>query len=181
MEEVKDFTKFGRMKAAGDAGELTITFARYNDVDKDNDVFAMNSLFSSKKNVPMAQYQHSLALPVGVGQLKGVTDEGDVIWDGQLDMANPVAADTFRHVKAMGEDQEFSFRFRAKDYSYNEHGGITFKSADVYEVSPVMRGSGNHTTTLEAKAADETAEVVEEPKAAMNPGVSKALAILWDF
>ena len=167
--------KSAMMKATGDNGEIEITIARYGDVDKDGDVFLPGSIFSSKTNIPVAQYQHSLKLPVGVAQYSGITDEGDVVYKGQIDMENVQGADTFRHIKAMGDDQEYSFRFRSKEYTHNEHGGMNFVKADVYEVSPVMTGSGNHTGTISAKEAKEE-ETIEGP----SP-LSMALAILWEI
>ena len=178
--ETFEGTKTGYVKAVGDEGILTIAFAREGDTqpDKDGDFFDVGSLRVMKgTQVPLAQFGHSGELPVGVGTLGRASN--DATWTGQVNMKHPMGPATFEYAKAMGADAEASFRFRSAKHSSNRRtGGKNFHDAEVFEVSLVMVGAGNHTAVTDAKAETGSGDGVG------NEGIqgleSQALAILWE-
>ena len=165
MEANNQITKTGILKEATDEGKLTIAFATYGEEDKDRDIFHPGSLYATGK-VAMEQFGHGRDLPIGVGEM---TQAGkDAVWTGQLDLENEVARNHFRHIKAMGSDQEYSFRAFIEEYTRNaDTGGFNFYKARVFEVSPVLVGAGNNTRTLSQKSAG-PGQAEQAPEKAVN-------------
>lgn len=165
MEGVEIFKTMSVVKELTPEGKLTIVFANEGTPDLEGDTFSPGSLYSTGK-IAMAQFNHSLALPVGVGEL--ARSGNDVTWSGQLRMSDPVAANHFEQMKAMGPDQEFSFRAFIEEYTRNsETGGFNFYKARVIETSPVLAGAGADTRivamkSLEARGVDTSKLLVRE-------------------
>ena len=146
------FIKSGSLIDATEEGILVIQFAKINEIDKQGDLYLPGSI-TSKDVVPMSGYNHSMGLPIGTGSMY---EKGDVgIWSGQIDLDNENAANTYKHIRAMGKSQEYSWKFSAAKEDIvrpRNRRGRNFKKVYGYEVSPVLRGIGNSTHTIVAKS-----------------------------
>lgn len=136
-----------------ETGEITLAFAQLNVIDRDSDVTLPGAI--PTKAVPMSAYGHTSwdgALPVGKGQIREANGWG--IFDGAFLMDTTHGRDAYLTVKAMAELQEYSYGYRAIDYSFGQQDGkdVRFlKGLDIWEVSPVLVGAGIGTHTLAIK------------------------------
>ena len=89
---------------------------------------------------------------VGTGR---VYEEDDAaIFEGSFNMKYPKAVDLYEVVKFSGELQEWSFAFRVLDSEPRKIDGEeydTYTRIEVREVSPVYKGAGMDTATLEVR------------------------------
>ena len=155
MDELITIQKMGTMAdPITDKGELSIKFVTMDEVDRDGDMFKAGSLHY-KNTVPMAQFNHGEGLPVGTGSISMVGK--DAVWSGQLDMESDEGAATFRYLKKMGSDAEFSFRsmIPRSQTKRNNSGGRDIMKAEVVEVCSVFKGGGRDTGILSMKSVDE--------------------------
>ena len=182
--ETSFLDKFGgRLKQADAEGRLIIQFAKYNEADKDDDVFKTGSIFTAGENIPMAPYNHGRGEPIGVGRVYSVGD--DVLWEGQMFLDYPLAAHTFNVIKAMGPDQEYSFRLFPMQYQRNAKGGLDIASARSTHITPVEIGAGNTTGTRAVKCADcgkiaDSGEQAGDAESRITPVRRKLLPILLE-
>jgi hypothetical protein len=141
-----------------DDGAVVVAFSRFNEIDRDADVTYPEAI-ASGKSIPMSDFGHT-SWPARGGRLptgKGVTRvDGDLaIFDGGFFLKTAQGANAYETVKAMGDDQEWSYGFDVKDYEprpKNFPGAKRgLKSLDVFEVSPVLIGAGKSTGTLAIK------------------------------
>lgn len=153
-------------------GSVTVAFAvlgdpsdqKADDIDKDGDVSLVGSLPLGKE-VPISAYAHASwperggRLPVGLGVLsegKGKGGKNLGILTGRFLAETTHGRDTYLTVKALGALQEWSFGYVAEG-SKGTWAGLPAnlnKRYDVYEVSPVLVGAGNGTSTLAVKEGD---------------------------
>lgn len=162
-------------------GTVTAVFATLNVVDADNDV-TMPGAFTQGAPVVISAYGHrswSGDLPIGKGTIR---EEGDeVILDGQFFMDTTHGRDAFLTVKELSEAdlQEWSYSLENVVSESGEWDGRqvnVIKSVKVKEVSPVLRGVGVNTHTLEAKSVTKFGEHAE---AALG-GVREFVALAVD-
>lgn len=140
-----------------DTGDVAVKFSTINEIDRDSDVTLPGSI--PTKQLPMSAYGHTSwpqrgsALPPGRGEIK--EDGGFGVFRGSFFMNTAHGHDTYETVKAMEDLQEWSFGFDVKDFEKNpkSHPGArrALKSLDIYEISPVLIGSGKSTGTLALK------------------------------
>lgn len=151
-----------------DKGEVAAVFATLDVVDLDGDV-VLPGAFEDGAKVKISAYGHRSwmgALPVGKGLIREVGKEA--LLEGQFFMDTVAGADTFRVVKALEDEQEWSFGFDAIKYSFGERDGAPVRFLEqlkTWEVSPVLLGAGIDTRTIGAKGAplkfvDEAEQVV---------------------
>ena len=139
-----------------DKGEITAVFATLNVIDSDGDV-TLPGAFQAGAKVRISAYGHKSwegVLPVGKGSIREIGNEA--VLDGRFFLDTAAGADTFRVVKALGEDglQEFSYGYDASEFSFGDFEGrqVRFlKRLLVHEVSPVLLGAGVGTRVLAAK------------------------------
>lgn len=142
-----------------DKGTFDALIASFMVVDKDGDV-TYPGAFPEGKTIPVSSYGHTSwegQLPTGIATLSSTRTEA--VASGKFFLDTQHGADTWATLKAMqeaGTPSEWSYGYNATDYSYGEHEGqnVRFlKSVDVFEVSPVLRGAGEGTRTLDIKSA----------------------------
>jgi hypothetical protein len=149
-------------------GSVTVAFAvlgdpgdqKAEDIDKDGDVSLLGSL-PVGRDVPISAYAHASwperggRLPVGIGNISEGKAKGKNlgILTGRFLNETTMGRDTYLTVKALGALQEWSFGYAA-EASKGVWAGVPAnlnKRYDVYEVSPVLVGAGNGTSTLAVK------------------------------
>lgn len=149
--EIKDAT----------SGDVEAIVATLGVVDRDGDFMAPGSIVDGSK-VIMSQYGHGSVIggqmPVGKGVINVVGNKA--IFRGRLFMDTTAGVETFKTLKAMGGDQEWSFGFLTDDErpptpEQKSMGArrAVYKTTS-FEVSPVFLGGGLNTQTLSVKQAD---------------------------
>jgi hypothetical protein len=144
-----------------DDGEVVVAFSRIGEIDHDKDVTYKGAIPS--KTVPMSDYGHTswpqrgARLPVGKGL---IGEDGDLgIFRGGFFLKTTPGRDAYETVKAMGDEQEWSYGFDVIDFEPKPkaHPGAKrgLKSLDIHEISPVLLGAGIGTGTLAIKGLDE--------------------------
>lgn len=135
-------------------GEVKATFSRFNVVDKDGDL-TLPSAFDIGAEVPISAYGHASwqgALPVGRGTIRA---DHETAWiDAEFFLTTTSGRETFEVIKQLGPLGEWSYGFDvlADDYEHIDGREVhILKRLHVFEVSPVLRGAGIRTTTLDAK------------------------------
>jgi len=151
-------------KAGKDEGGFTCQFATFDVIDHDGDV-TLKGAFPEGREILVSAYQHGSwmgALPVG----KAIVHEqtGEAIAEGQFNLQMASGRETYESVKFTGDLQEWSYGFRVLeagtdaelDAYAGEHEGARpmriIKKVDVFEVSPVLKGAGIGTATLDIKS-----------------------------
>lgn len=138
-----------------DRGEVVAVFSTLNVKDADGDVTRPGA-FADGAPVRISAYGHASwagALPVGKGAIRETATEA--LLEGRFFVDTQAGSDTFVVVKEMGDLQEWSYGYDVLAKSFGDHEGerVRFLEAlDVHEVSPVLKGAGVGTRTLEAKA-----------------------------
>lgn len=140
-----------------DKGTFAALIAQFNVTDSDNDV-TMPGAFPDGKSVLVSSYGHTSwegALPVGTASLRQTRTEG--VAEGRFFLDTPDGLKTWQTLKAQqeaGVPSEWSYGYDPVDYSFGEFDGKQVRflnKVDVYEVSPVLKGAGIGTRTLEVK------------------------------
>lgn len=140
-------------------GTFVAVFAKYNVIDKDRDVTHPGA-FPEGKRVPVSGYNHSSMLegkaPVGSAAIKQTSTEAQAHGRYWLDTPEGDAAwSTQKRMQDDGIPSEWSYGYDPLDFSFGEFEGqqVRFlKSVDVFEVSPVLRGAGVDTRTVDVKS-----------------------------
>jgi len=152
-KETKQVTVQAELKTEGDAaGSVSAVFSTFDVVDSDNDI-VVASAFEDGQQAPMA-WAHDWQKPVGKGVIH-ITPQ-HARFDGGFFLDTEAGAEAYSTVKAMGDLQEWSWGFRVLDAAYEERDGVSVRvitKADVFEVSPVLRGAGVGTHTQSIKEA----------------------------
>jgi hypothetical protein len=139
-------------------GTFTARIATLNVIDKDGDV-TLPGAFPSGKTILISAYMHSSwmdALPVGKGVIREQGEE--VLVDGEFYLNTTAGKEHYETIKNAPELQEWSYGFRIlaldEESDWNENPKVfrVFKSIDVFEASPVLRGAGVNTATLAIKS-----------------------------
>lgn len=170
--------------AEEDEGIVTARFATLGVKDLDGDVI-LPGAFGSQK-VKVSAYGHTSwggALPVGVGEIR---EEGDeALAELQFFLNTRHGRDHFETVKGLGELGEWSFGFdvtaeEAPSEEQRQAGVMrVLKGLKVHEVSPVLRGAGVGTATVDVKCDACAAKGGHEPtppQAAPEPSPAPAPA-----
>lgn len=169
-----------------DSGEISAVIATLDVVDRDGDVTVAGA-FADSPPVKISLYNHASAygtmLPVGVGAIK---EQGDqAVFSGELflDTAGGLEAHTtLKRLNEAGSPSEWSYGFEVLESEEGEHKGESvrvLKRLAPFEVSPVMRGAGIDTQTIEVKGqryVDEAERVLAAVSGFI--GRSKSLADL---
>lgn len=146
----KTFTAPMRLKAEGDGGEFTAVFSTFNVVDHDGDVTIAGAF--EEQEVIIEPWNHSWNLPAGKGTIK--SDEEKAWVEGQFFLDTEAGRENYQTVKNLGVLQEWSYTFNIleKEEGVQNDQGVTFlRKLDVVGVSPVTRGAGIGTRTVDIK------------------------------
>lgn len=175
----KQFKEFKLSTTDEVEGKVEAVFSVFNEVDSDGDVVLPNSIKSGygEKGVAMV-WAHDWKDVVGRGEI--VDDGNKAIFKGQFIMDTERGRDAFNTVKAMGDLQQWSFGYEVDDYEVGMFQKDTqeievryLKNVKVWEVSPVLVGANQNTSTLSVKSDEEARddcvkdteiEEIKEPK-----------------
>lgn len=139
---------------ANEEGSIRALFSTFGVVDHDGDI-VLSTAIQNGVTVPMV-WAHDWSSPVGKGIV--TTDSKGATFDGSFFLATTAGRDAYETVKAMGELQEYSWGFRVlesewkSDDEYDVVRVIT--KAEIFEVSPVLKGAGIGTMTLAIKSGE---------------------------
>lgn len=141
------------LKADAPEGSVRAAFSVFDVVDSDGDV-VMASTFTPGQPVAMSAWGHDWgSLAVGKGAIE--VQPTAAVFDGAFFLTTTPGRDHYETVKAMGDLQEWSWGFRvlaAEPGTLNGQSVRFIKSAELYEVSPVLIGANRQTQTLAIKA-----------------------------
>lgn len=133
-----------------DNGSLVAKFSTFDIVDREGDI-VRRSAFVDGQEVPMV-WAHDWTRPIGKGVVRVEKDharfEGDFFptTDGQQARLA---------IRSMDQLQQYSWGFRVLDTQPNEKiRGYDITKAEVFEVSPVLIGANQETSTLAVKSLD---------------------------
>lgn len=149
MNEIKRIQMPLELKADQE-GMVQAVFSTFDVVDKGGDI-VLASAFTHGQQVPMT-WAHRWDMPVGKGTI--LVEPGRAVFDGRFFLETQAGAEAYKTVKAMGDLQDWSWGFRVIDAAYEQRDGEfvrIIKRADVFEVSPVLIGEGENTSTLGIK------------------------------
>lgn len=161
--ETKHFTTKATVTADGDGqGLLEAVFSTFDTIDSQGDV-VLKSTFTEGQEVPMV-WSHDWDRPIGKGTVH-VTPK-QAVFRGQLWLDTDDGLQAFRKIRNSGGLQEFSWGFQILDAEPGVKDGqaVRFiKSAEVFEVSPVLVGANRNTHVLSLKNGDVVAVIEEQP------------------
>lgn len=139
---------------SAEKGEVSAVFSTFNVLDKDGDI-TLPGAIPDGLEVVISAYGHQShygALPAGKGVIR--TTDTEAILEGSFFMNTAHGRDTFEVVKGLGALGEWSYSLHDVKSHRGEEGGQSvnyLESIFVKEVSPVLRGAGINTRTLETK------------------------------
>ena len=165
------------IKGEDDEGLVTARFGTSGVKDLDGDVIEKGAI--GVQEIQVSQFGHASwggALPVGKGKTREDGDE--MLADLEFFLETTHGRDHFETIKQLGSLGEWSFGFdileeRAPTKEEREIGIFrVLKKLEVFEVSPVLRGAGIDTATLDAKCdpCAAKAAAAEARKAGGNGG-----------
>jgi hypothetical protein len=139
-------------------GSFTAKIITLNVVDKDGDV-TLPGAVPNGKEILISSYMHgswSGGLPVGKGIVR---EEGDSVYvDGEFNLNTDIGKEHYETLKFAPELSEWSYGFQVleldeeSDWRENPKVWRVFKSLDIFEASPVLRGAGVDTGLLSIKS-----------------------------
>jgi len=150
-------------------GKVEAVFSVFNEMDSDGDVVTPNAIKSGygDKGVAMV-WAHDWKDVIGRGEI--VQDEEQAVFKGQFIMDTERGRDAFKTVKAMGDLQQWSFGYEVLDsemgtFSKDGEADIEVRylnDVKVWEVSPVLVGANQNTSTVAVKEDNEQQEDKEK-------------------
>ena len=164
------------------AGEVEAVFSVFDLRDHDGDV-VLSGAIPNESKVTMA-WGHDWTKPIGKGVV--VTDDKKATFKGRFFTDTDAGNEAYKTVKNMADDQEWSWGFIAKETrdgdpdSYDGKKTREIVTADIFEVSPVLRGANPATQTVAIKNmkqktfAEQCSEVLEQVKTLSERGNSLA-------
>jgi HK97 family phage prohead protease len=165
-------------------GKVEAVFSVFNEVDSDGDVVLPKSIKSGygDKGVAMV-WGHDWKDVIGRGEI--VQDDHRATFKGQFIMDTERGRDAFNTVKAMGDLQQWSFGYEVLD---SEQGMFKKDSQDievrylknvkVWEVSPVLVGANQNTSTVLVKNDEKEKEIKKETGTRFSDDVDDLLTRL---
>lgn len=161
------------LKMEGDDGSILVAFAQTDAVDEDED-FTFAGAFKDK-TVPISAFSHNSwperggELPTGKGSVSEI--QGWAVLKGKFFTDTDHGRNTYLTVKAMGEDQQWSYGYDVLETAPVPHGikarrGL--KLLDTHEVSPVLLGAQPTAHTMAIKELKGAARDISEATYAMG-------------
>lgn len=174
--EIKQVRVPATFASDGAEGSVQAVFSTFGVVDRDGDIVEA-SAFTHGQSVPMV-WSHDWSKPVGKGQIAVGPDAA--VFDGAFFLDTVAGRDAYATVKAMAELQEYSWGFRVIDAAFEQRGDQfirVIKRAEVFEVSPVLKGAGVGTHTLALKGGLPYADEGEAALAAAGAFVERSRSL----
>jgi hypothetical protein len=148
----------------GIKGRVSAVIASFGVKDLDGDV-AYASTFDDGAEVVLSGWQHSSMpvggrLPVGKGVLRITASE--LIMDGKLFLQNRSGREAYEVLKELGESTQWSYGYAVQAQHPDTLNGESVNVLDrvyVWEASPVGKGAGIGTRTLDIKTQQELQEI----------------------
>lgn len=157
LEGTKAYRAPLQVKADSETGEVEAVFSTLNVIDHDGDVTLPGAF--GEQRVVIEAWNHNLqAPPVGKGVIRETQSEA--ILEGAFFLGTASGKEHHQVVKALGDQQEWSYTFRIleADWGVFEGEEVRFlKRMEVAGVGPVTRGAGIGTRTVAVKSQDSAA------------------------
>jgi HK97 family phage prohead protease len=151
--EIKRYRGLMELKQGAQEGEFKVAFATLGVIDADQDV-TLPGAFTDGEKVLISAWGHNWnQLPVGRGEIR--EDGSKAISEGRFFMDTQGGREHHATVKNTAELQQWSYGFNVLESAPGQFDGqeVRFlKKLEVIEVSPVMRGAGVDTQTLDIKS-----------------------------
>ena len=142
----------------GEEGRVTAVIATLGVIDHDEDV-SLAGTFQEGAAVLVSEYGHSAFMgnaPVGKGAIR--VDGNDVIAEAQYFMDTTRGREAFLTVKNVAELQQWSYGYDVVEFHvgpFEESENVRYlDKVDAFEISPVLRGAGIDTRTVDVKGAE---------------------------
>lgn len=155
----KRATMTSTVKASDSDGTATAIFSRFGGPpDSDGDI-TLPTAFTAGVVVPVSPWNHSSYssdLPAGLGTIRVYKDRAEAEIEFFLDTV--AGRETYRTLKALGRCQ-WSYGFdivKSSNGDWNGRGVRVLEKLDVMELSPVLRGAGRDTETVNVRSAAAT-------------------------
>ncbi len=149
---------------ADETGQFQAVFSRFDEIDKHGDI-TLKSAFTDGALVRISAWGHKWhELPVGKGVIHH--DEEKAWVDGMFFLDTEGGRETYKTVKNLGELQEWSYGFdvlKSSNGKYEDQDVRYLESLEVFEISPVLIGAGNHTGTSFIKGSHTEPEQEDLP------------------
>jgi hypothetical protein len=166
-----------------DTGTVRAVFATLGVKDHDGDVILPGAIEDGAP-VRISAYGHGSwagRLPVGKGVIREVGNEA--VFEGAFFTDTTDGLDTYRTMKNLGELGEWSFSLDVTETEPGELDGepVTFIKSirGQTEVSPVLRGAGVNTRTLDIKGRDlKFADEAQAVMAAVDSFIGRAAEVV---
>ena len=164
--------KFKQDEEDSERGEFTAVFSTLNVIDLDDDVTEPGA-FKDGQPVIIEPWNHSWNLPVGKGLIK--SDDKKAWVEGRFFLDTEAGRENYLVVKNLGDLAEWSYTFDIVDSGMGEYEGndVHFlRELDVVGVSPVTRGAGIDTETMDIKgqAGEDSSKRAEEDETGDGEG-----------
>lgn len=176
MFENKRITAPLTLKADGAEGSVQSVFSTFDVLDRGGDI-VLASAFTHGQELPMT-WSHDWSMPVGKGVV--LVDPTQAIFDGQFFMDTAAGQEAYKTVRALGNLQQWSWGFHVTDAAFEQRDGEfirIIKSAEIFEVSPVLVGEGMNTHTLGIKGGMPYTDEAEAVLAAVKGYVERTGAL----
>ena len=170
MVDKKEYRAKDILSFDEEAGTVEAVFSVFNEVDSDGDVVLPQSIRSGYGNKGVAMvWGHDWKNIIGKGKI--VQDDDKAVFKGSFNLNTNAGREAYETVKAMADLQQWSFGFEVLDSEvgmFQKDGGEEkevryLKDLKVWEVSPVMVGANQNTSTVSLKNLEEneTANEIE--------------------
>ena len=138
--------------------KATMVFAKIGEPDHDDDVWQQGSI--GQQDCLMSQWGHSIWRgTTPIGKVKCREENGYGVAEVEFNPEVQAAVETWATLKFAPELVEVSVGFMIPEYTYGEGMIRNILKADIYEISPVMRGAGTETGVLSVKSTREVKEI----------------------
>lgn len=151
---LKHFDKTEYKLADDDKGGVEAVFSVFNIRDHDGDVVKSGAIENESK-VTMA-WAHDWSKPIGKGLV--TVDNDKAVFKGKFFIDTESGNEAYKIVKNMGDDQDWSWGFIPKEVQQadpEDYNGLETREilkAEIFEVSPVLRGANSQTQTVALKS-----------------------------
>lgn len=167
-----------QIKQIGEAGEFEAVIATLNTIDNDGDIIVPGAFGDATISI-MPAHDHR-SVPLGKAKMQDRGDEAIAV--GQFNLDIQPGKEWHSALKFDLENgrsvQEWSFGFRVLDSEEETRDGEPvriLKRLDVMEISPVLRGAGVNTRTLDVK--QRFAEQLNQTLDAVDDTLTRAMEI----
>ncbi len=150
--------KFKQDGDDSERGEFTAVFSTFNVIDHDDDVTEPGA-FKDGQPVIIEPWNHSWNLPAGKGVIQ--SDDEKAWVEGEFFLDTEVGRENYLAVKNLGDLAEWSYTFDIIESGWGEQEErqVQFlRELDVVGVSPVTRGAGIGTETIDIKGQGSDAD-----------------------